>query len=876
MMTRDQVQRFCAFLVTNRYITGDTLAIVLREYDLARGESRRLSALHATETYPRAGAVLIVQVLASINRWLAKDCEPIALADRWIAQSDVSDTVAEPARAAAGRSSGRLPPQAMPPIQPAAPPQVPLKRFGDKLVPSRIGDFDIEKPLGEGGMGAVFLARHRITNLRVALKLMAEDLPGRQREQDPERTKEMRERFRREAIAAIAVSSPHVVRGYHLGEDDGMLYQVMELIPGQELSKYVQTLPKDDATTAIRLVRDVCRGVGAFHNKGLLHRDIKPANVMVDTSGCPKVIDSGLVRAVDGGDVVMAKIDVTKSKPDDVELTNQATVGTPMYMSPEQAMSLPVGKPTDVYSLGKVLVFALTELFIHEGKNTIELLRKIMSEGPLPSAVVSAVKHRLPFGGASKKMLAIIDKAVAFQPTDRYPDANAMAEALDEFLTWQQQRKQQEAAEQAAQLEANEQALAKERAAKRRLFIGLGIACSFSILLLLVSIFFAKAKKEAQARAEAETLAATSARAAEAEQKLRADIGSQFLESQALMRSCKWVEAEALLVRMLERDVSYEAAHDALARVQFNLRKPSCIDQWLWLIEHGSEARRSEYAFYAIFYTQQLRPAETDAPYEALMNKISDPRYVGLARAELAFTRAERASRRMEASEALALMLPALTQVPTIEETDELSWLAKAVRGGILWRLSQIVTGSEQTARRLEARLVLQESIAKNPDFPMTWYWLADILRENGEHAAAIAAFERLVQLMPNWPPPHYLKAGERMSVASVVNANDSPEVVERKVRAAFDAANETIAVCRRVLAELRPEPLQVAMAKMTMLNALTLRFSLERRREQPEAAERTRAEIYTLGDELLADRALPASERAAAEAILQQVRSRK
>ncbi len=923
MMRRDEVQSFCQFLVRHRLIAAETAPLVLGSYDRGPLGGSKFGILHQDGASARSGAIIIVQELAASPHWLKPQlAEPIKLAELWQAHPEAtfvdaqvaafiaghsvqtkrlsnpaSDTVVAthpraqqlpplPDRPASGRVEHLVRPtrakqEEAKPIEAKPPERVPLLKFGNMLVPAKIGDFQIEKPLGEGGMGAVFLARNHRTGLKVALKVMIEDLPGRaSADVDEAKVLELRERFRREAIICMSISSPHVVRGYHLGEDDGILYLVMELIPGQDLGKFVQGLSKDDPMAIIRLMRDTARGVGAFHTRRVIHRDVKPANVMVDASGCPKLIDSGLVRSLDGADIMPARL--ASSTPGDADLTSNQMVGTPMYMSPEQAMSLAVGLKTDVYSLAKMLYFLLTGRHVHEGAGTIAVLRLVMEEGPLPAHVAETIRHRLPFGGLAKKVIALLEKGLAFQPADRHADANQFAQELDEILTWWETRKEQEAAKQAKDLEDERKAREEERALNRKLYIGLALACAFSLLLVFLSIFFAKARKEAEARAAAEASAAvsareaeTSARKAEAEQKLRADVGKQFLDCQALMRACKWVEAEAALLALIGKDASYEAAHYALARVQFNLRKNECVDQWQWLIEHGLESRRSEFAFYAIFDSQQLKPSVSDEPYEALLARITEPRYVGLARAELAFTRAERASRTVPAAQAITMMNEALTLVPAIPESDDLAWLDLAVRGGIKWRISQLASGPEQATKRLEARLVLQQSIARNPDFPMTWYWLVDILRGMGEHVAALAACERLVCLMPNWAPPQYLRADERMAVAQVASRTDSPEEMRRKEEAAFQISTETMAMYERLVRDFHMEPRQSALAKRVLFNALTLRFSICRRWRQTAEAEQVRERIYQLGNELMASPDLLPEERSDTEQMVAQIRSR-
>ena len=175
-----------------------------------------------------------------------------------------------------------------------------------------IGDYEIRRELGRGGMGVVYEARQVSLNRPVALKMLkAGFLAG---------DDELR-RFQNEAEAVALLDHPGIVPVYEVGEHEGQHYFSMKLVPGGSL---VPLLPRyrDDPRAAARLVAEAAEAVAHAHMRGILHRDLKPANILVDAEGHPHVTDFGLAKRVEG----------------DVELTaSGAILGTPAYMAPEQA-----------------------------------------------------------------------------------------------------------------------------------------------------------------------------------------------------------------------------------------------------------------------------------------------------------------------------------------------------------------------------------------------------------------------------------------------------------------------------------------------------------------------------------------------------------
>ncbi len=201
--------------------------------------------------------------------------------------------------------------------------------------------------LGEGGMGQVYRGHHEGLDRAVAVKVLRPEVSA-----VPARVA----RFRREARAASRLEHPHVVRIYDHGADaDGLLYLTMELVEGETLAALVSRELGLEPERAVRIVAQVLAAVAEAHDAGVVHRDLKPANVLiasrVDDDGAPvdvaKVCDFGLARVLDGSG--------------EADLTHEGqTLGTPAFMSPEQALGRPADVRSDVYAAGLVLFEALT------------------------------------------------------------------------------------------------------------------------------------------------------------------------------------------------------------------------------------------------------------------------------------------------------------------------------------------------------------------------------------------------------------------------------------------------------------------------------------------------------------------------------------
>jgi eukaryotic-like serine/threonine-protein kinase len=204
---------------------------------------------------------------------------------------------------------------------------------------SRLGRYELLATIGTGGMGEVFRAQDTRLGRQVAVKVLAPELA-----RDPD----MRQRFDREARAVAALSHPNILAIHDVGDEEGVLYAVMELLEGETLRRRLRTgaLPVS-ATHKVAL--QVARGLAAAHAKGIVHRDLKPENVFLEARGTVKILDFGLARIDPAG----------RTTEDDTQVAHQTkagvVLGTTQYMSPEQVRGLAADTRTDIFSFGTVL-----------------------------------------------------------------------------------------------------------------------------------------------------------------------------------------------------------------------------------------------------------------------------------------------------------------------------------------------------------------------------------------------------------------------------------------------------------------------------------------------------------------------------------------
>lgn len=290
-------------------------------------------------------------------------------------------------------------------------PSFSMSEFGDGPTGSskledlpRIPGYHFIRKLGQGGMGSVWLADQLATNRRVALKLMSTYALG---------SETARLRFEREVDLSARLSHPNIARIFDADKKGGVFFLAMEFIDGETLRDYVdkRSLAKEQI---LLLVRNICLAVQHAHQRAVIHRDIKPDNILVTEDGEPHVLDFGLARSLDG------ESDMT------VTMDGVAT-GTPAYMAPEQAAAdRDLDTRVDVYSLGAVLFRLLTGNDVHDLQGTrLDVLRRI-ADGDH--------RRRPALKTLDGELQALLQKAMAHEPNDRYGSAGDLAADIDRYL----------------------------------------------------------------------------------------------------------------------------------------------------------------------------------------------------------------------------------------------------------------------------------------------------------------------------------------------------------------------------------------------------------------------------------------------------------
>ncbi len=231
-------------------------------------------------------------------------------------------------------------------------------------VGKQFGSYTIEKPIGAGGMGEVYLAHDAKLNRKVALKILPAEFVA-----DAERIK----RFEREARAISALNHPYIVTIYDVGATDGINFIATEFVEGVTVRDLINR--GVDFKQTLSVISQTCEALAAAHKAGIVHRDIKPENIMLRSDGFVKVLDFGLAKLVEQKEFQQSLSNYTMKG---------VIIGTPSYMSPEQVSDERVDHRTDLWSLGVVLYEMLTGKNPFKGETRQETFQKILSENPPP------------------------------------------------------------------------------------------------------------------------------------------------------------------------------------------------------------------------------------------------------------------------------------------------------------------------------------------------------------------------------------------------------------------------------------------------------------------------------------------------------------
>lgn len=270
----------------------------------------------------------------------------------------------------------------------------------DRLQTAVDDSFHIERLLGRGGMGSVYLAREPALDRLVAIKVLP---PDRAQSSD------LRERFRREARTAAQLSHPNIVPLLTFGEDEGLMYFVMGYVEGEALSSRLQREGRLQSEDAVRILSELAEALSYAHGRGVVHRDVKPENILLEVpKGVVRLTDFGVAKGVSGSSSLT---------------TEGAVIGTPHYMSPEQAAGRSdVDTRSDIYSMGALAFALFTGRPPFEGRSASEILRQHLSRdaprlrdhvSQLPAALDEAVR-----------------RCLAKEPSARWPSALEFSKAL--------------------------------------------------------------------------------------------------------------------------------------------------------------------------------------------------------------------------------------------------------------------------------------------------------------------------------------------------------------------------------------------------------------------------------------------------------------
>ena len=266
-----------------------------------------------------------------------------------------------------------------------------------------LGDFELVRRIGVGGMGEVYLARQRSLKRQVAIKILRGELAA---------NITALKRFQAEAEAVASLTHAHIVQVYAIGEADGLHYMALEYVDGRNLRDFLERKGIPELPLALEIMRQVCSALDRAGELGFVHRDIKPENILLSRKGEAKVTDFGLSRAF----ATDAPIHLTQSG---------VTMGTPLYMSPEQVRGQPVDPRSDIYSFGVTCYHMLAGEPPFRGTAAFDVAVQHVQGEARPLATL---RPDLP-----SELCAVVHKMMARRPEDRYQSAREILGDLARF-----------------------------------------------------------------------------------------------------------------------------------------------------------------------------------------------------------------------------------------------------------------------------------------------------------------------------------------------------------------------------------------------------------------------------------------------------------
>jgi len=262
------------------------------------------------------------------------------------------------------------------------------------------GRYDIESELGAGGMGIVFKAYDRTLDDAVAIKVLRGDALA----QDAT----LGDRFKQEIRLARKITHKNILRTHDFGEIDGLRYLSMEYVRGITLKHLLSQNRLLPTAAGLRIARQICSGLAAAHAAGVIHRDIKPQNILIEPNGGVKIMDFGIARLSEDKGMTATGV----------------VVGTPDYISPEQARGVALDQRTDVYSAGIVFYEIFSGTLPFEGESSLAVVLKHIQEAPPPIESKNAA--------IDPKIGRIVMKSIEKDPDRRYQSMTEVARDLAE------------------------------------------------------------------------------------------------------------------------------------------------------------------------------------------------------------------------------------------------------------------------------------------------------------------------------------------------------------------------------------------------------------------------------------------------------------
>jgi serine/threonine-protein kinase len=271
---------------------------------------------------------------------------------------------------------------------------VPSRPQAQDLSGQSLGDFHLMRLLGEGGMGQVYLAEQLSLRRRVALKLLRRELASNEIS---------RQRFEAEAKAVAKLTHANIVQVYSVGKHDGLMFMALEYVDGRNLKEHLNHRGSPELPAALSILRQAASALQRAAELGIVHRDIKPENILLTRKGEVKVADFGLSRVI------------AENQPANNLTQTGTTMGTPLYMSPEQVEGKPLDHRTDIYSLGVTCYHMLAGQPPFEGETAFAVAIQHVQAEPL---ALSSLRPDLP-----PELCAIVAKMMAKRPEERYQTA---------------------------------------------------------------------------------------------------------------------------------------------------------------------------------------------------------------------------------------------------------------------------------------------------------------------------------------------------------------------------------------------------------------------------------------------------------------------